>query len=90
MDSPHICSPESCPEGRYFVTALDAGKTFYMSGPYPNHPAALADVQKALTIANKHDGRAWFMSWGTVRITDDSYRPDMVGTLNKAKLMEVA
>lgn len=86
----HICNSESCPTGRYFVTAMDAGKTFYMSGPYSSHVAALADVDKALKIADKHDGRAWFMSWGTVRITDDSYRPNLVGTLNKAKLLEIS
>jgi hypothetical protein len=35
-------------------------------------------------IADKHDGRAWFMSWGTVRLTDDSPR---IGTLNKHNLI---
>ena len=86
-DAKHICNPESCPTGRYFVTAIDAGHTYYMAGPYPEHVDALADVQKALEIADRHDGRAWFMSWGTVRITDDSYRPNMVGNINKAGLM---
>jgi hypothetical protein len=86
-DAKHICSPESCPTGRYFVTAVDAGKTHFMAGPYTEHSAALADVQKALKIADKHDGRAWFMSWGTVRLTDDSYRVGMVGTLNKHGLI---
>jgi L-alanine-DL-glutamate epimerase-like enolase superfamily enzyme len=87
IDAPHVCTPETCPTRRYFVTALDAGATHYMAGPYPTHFAALADVAKALSIADKHDGRSWFMAWGTVRIKDDSYRPEMLGTLNKAGLL---
>jgi hypothetical protein len=58
-----------------------------MAGPYPTHAAALADVDRALRIADQHDGRAWFMSWGTARVVDDNYRPDLVGTLNKNKLL---
>jgi hypothetical protein len=87
MTTEHVCTPETCPQGRYFVTAIDAGATHYMAGPYPEHAAALADVDKALKIADKHDGRAWFMSWGTVRMVDDNYRPDLVGTLNQNKLL---
>jgi len=85
----HVCTSESCPKGRYFVTAIDCGKTYYMAGPYDNHVDALADVDVALHIADMKDssGKAWFMSWGTVRITDDSYRLGMVGNINKAGLM---
>jgi hypothetical protein len=83
----HVCTLEGCPTGRYFVTAVDGGSTHYMAGPYTEHGAALADVDRALKITDKHDGRAWFMSWGTVRITDDSYRPGSAGTLNKAGLI---
>ena len=86
-NEPHTCTSESCPTGRYFVTAIDAGKTYYMAGPYANHADALMDVDIALRIADKNDGRAWFMSWGTVRITDDAYRPGMVGNINKAGMM---
>ena len=64
----HICTLASCPIGRYFVTAIDGPNTHFMAGPYENHADALADVDKALKIADKHDGRAWFMAWGTVRI----------------------
>lgn len=81
----HVCSPESCPEpGKYFVTAQDAGKIHFMAGPYTTHAEALEKCHPALMIADKHDGRAWFMSWGTVRLTDDSPR---IGTLNKNNLI---
>lgn len=80
----HICTPETCPTGKYFVTALDGPNLHYMAGPYAEHAAALSDVDKALKIANKYDGRAWFMSWGTVRLLEDSER---IGQLNKLSLI---
>jgi hypothetical protein len=55
-----------------------------MAGPYDTHQEALADVGKARNIANEHDGRAWFMGWGTIRDKDDKRTP---GNLNKAGLM---
>ncbi len=75
-------TPDTAP-GPYYVSAIDAGRTFLMAGPYTLHGAALADVDKVRDIANKHDGRAWFMAWGTVRIEGS----DRVGTLNKLGLL---
>ena len=82
--SEHVCTTEECPTGVYFVTAIDGGTWWYMAGPYAEHAAALADVDKARTITCKHDGRAHFMGWGTARIKDDTER---VGNLNKAGLI---
>lgn len=81
----HVCTESDCPAtGGYYVTAVDHDKVYYMAGPYQTHAAALADVDKALRIADKSDGRAWFMSWGTSRRKDD-YRE--LGTLNKYQLI---
>jgi len=81
----HVCTPETCPEnGNYYVTAIDGGQVYWMAGPYKTHPEALALVDKALNIADKHDGRAWFMSWGTSRRKDGYDQP---GSLNKAGLL---
>lgn len=80
----HVCTLTDCPTGKYFVTALDGDRLHYMAGPYPSHVLALADVDKALRIADKHDGRAWFMSWGTVRMIEETER---IGTLNKHNLI---
>jgi hypothetical protein len=55
-----------------------------MAGPYTSHTAALADVDRARTIADKHDGRAWFMGWGTVRMPNYFNEP---GRLNKFNLI---
>jgi hypothetical protein len=88
MIDDHTCTPETCPEGgRYFVTAIDGPSWFPMSGPYTTHQAALADVDRALKIANEHDGRAWFMRWGTARLPDDS--KITTGSLNKAGLLVI-
>jgi hypothetical protein len=88
MTAAHVCTPDTCPEpSRYFVTAVDGPAVHYMAGPYTRHADALQDVDKALRIADKHDGRAWFMGWGTVRITDPTHQPGRRGTLNKAGLL---
>lgn len=81
-DLSHMTAPDARP-GPYYVSAIDAGKVHTMAGPYADHAAALADVNKARDIAYQHDGRAWFMSWGTVRIEGS----DRVGTLNKHGLI---
>ncbi|HVN82281.1 MAG TPA: hypothetical protein VMW38_25070 [Terriglobia bacterium] len=85
MESAHCCTSETCPEpGNYYVTAVDGPSLYYMAGPYPTHAEALAMVEKALSIADKHDGRAWFMAWGTVRTKDGYSKP---GSLNRANLI---
>lgn len=81
-DLSHMTTPDTRP-GPYYVSAIDAGKVHTMAGPYAEHAAALADVDRACRIASDIDGRAWFMAWGTVRL-DGS---DRVGTLNKHGLI---
>jgi hypothetical protein len=65
-------------EGNYYVSAVDAGRTWLMAGPYKSHVEALATVDKALKIADEKDGRAWFMAWGTVRVASNK-----LGVLNR-------
>lgn len=80
----HVCTPEDCPpNGGYYVSCIDDnGRVFLMAGPYRTHGAALADKNKACTIASDIDGRAWFMAWGTCH--KDSTE---LGVLNKHNLM---
>ena len=86
-DEPHVCTPEHCPApGRYYVTCVDGSDYWKMSGPYLSHQAALADVDRALKIANEYDGRAWFMSWGTARYPDDCQD---IGNLNRLGLLKM-
>lgn len=75
-------TPDTAP-GPYYVSAIDHKCTFLMAGPYELHGAALADVDRALHIAYEHDGRAWFMAWGTVRVDGCERR----GRLNELGLM---
>jgi hypothetical protein len=87
-DEPHVCTAVKCPPfARYYVSAIDAGKTHLMSGPYTTHAAALRDVEKALQIAHQHDGRAWFMAWGTIKMR---YEHDQPGALNRCGLLVVS
>lgn len=73
--------PDSRP-GNYYVTAKDAGKTWPMAGPFVNnHEAALAAVRAVREAACDIDGRACFMSWGTVRVEAAYNKP---GPLNAA------
>ena len=51
-----------------------------MAGPYPTHKKALEMVNLSLTIADRHDGRAWWMGWGTCRKLDGHNEP---GRLDK-------
>jgi hypothetical protein len=84
----HTCTSDSCPDtGSYYVSATDAGTVWLMAGPYQTHCDALAQVDHALKLADKHDnsGRAWFMGWGTVRMKDGTNR---AGRLQRAGLME--
>lgn len=84
----HVCTHKTCPmPGKYFVTASDdGGKRFWlMAGPYLSHRAALDHVNDALNISHKHDPRAWFMSWGTVRMPDEYLE---IGKLQRVGLME--
>ena len=80
-------APDTKP-GNYYVTAIDAGKTYPMAGPFVNdHAAALAAVRAVREAACNIDGRACFMAWGTVR-TPDTYTK--LGRLNAVLGMEVA
>lgn len=84
-ETEHVCTPETCPEpGKYFVSARDAGRVYFMAGPYQTHAEALKNRDKALHLADKHDGRAWFMAWGTCRAADDC---QTIGSLNRAGLL---
>lgn len=81
----HICTPETCPvPGNYYVSAIDGPSQWLMAGPYTSHAEALLNVERSLAIANRHDGRAWFMGWGTVKMPDAYTEP---GNLNKGGLL---
>jgi hypothetical protein len=86
MDPQHVCTPETCPPGSYYVSAVDGPQWWRMAGPYQTHGEALAQVDRALHITHEKDrsGKAWFMGWGTVRMPDGFSEP---GNLNKAQLI---
>lgn len=61
--------PDAAP-GHYYVTARLDGieRTAFVSGPYDNHPEALALVDRARNICNDYDPRTCFHAFGTARI----------------------
>lgn len=77
-----VQQPDTKP-GPYYVSAIDAGQTFLMAGPYSDHASALADVDRARSIAVEHATKAWWMAWGTVRIEGCT----RAGSLNKNNLI---
>lgn len=83
QEAGHACTPETCPVGTYYVTAVDGGNYWLMAGPYDTHQAALADVDKALEVSNEADPRSWWKAWGTAKIKDDTRKP---GVLNERGL----
>jgi len=83
-DTDHVCTEESCPLGTYYVSVVDGSSWWRMAGPYNTHQDALADVDRVRNIANEHDGRAWFMGWGTIR---DREGKRELGNLNRAGLI---
>lgn len=86
----HTCTPESCPAGdHYYVTCVDHDRFWKMSGPYLTHDAALADVDMCRKIANEHDGRSWFMGWGTARFGATMTEPGNLNKLGLVKLLDV-
>lgn len=84
-------APDTQP-GAYYVTAADitsnAGTVaayWLMLGPFINdHASALACVDAVQAMCNKLDttGRAWFMSYGTIRKPADDSVPLRAGKLN--------
>lgn len=69
-------------EGDYFVDAHDtqSGKTWLILGPFALHVSALKLVEHARAFAEKHDPRAHFLSWGTLRMKKGSGK---IGSANR-------
>ena len=53
------------PRAFYYVSAIDDTKRYLVAGPYTSHTDAAAKVDHVRAEADKLDGRAWFMAWGT-------------------------
>ena len=70
--------------GAFYVTALLSGRYALMAGPYAEHEAALADVQKVRKIAESVDRRAIWAAFGTSRLQSDN---PPAGQLNRHGLI---
>jgi hypothetical protein len=77
--------PDTRP-GDYFVSAVDGGRHWLLSGPYASHAAALADVDAAKKLAIDNDPRAHFFAFGTCRYPLNSGK---IGRLQKHNLLAI-
>lgn len=57
--------------GFYYVSAIDAGRSARLDGPYPTHAEALGEVERARAALVQMDPRAWFYAFGTCRSETD-------------------
>lgn len=67
------------PRKFYYVSAIDgdgpAARKFLIAGPYPSHDDAAAKVDHVRMEADRIDGRAWFMAWGTAGSDEEIKTP---------------
>ena len=70
--------PDTAP-GPYYVSVVrEKGDYIFASGPYPTHPEALALVDKARRVAEKHDPRAVWYAFGICRVKEDCTTPGVL------------
>jgi hypothetical protein len=58
----------SPPEGDFYVTVRDAGRTGFLLGPYGDIREALANVKRGEELAQAANSRAVFYAFGTSRL----------------------
>jgi hypothetical protein len=56
------------PEGDFYVTVKDAGRTGFLLGPYPDIREALENVRRGRDLACEHNSRAVFYAYGVSRL----------------------
>lgn len=66
--------------GGYYVSAVDGPSSWLLLGPFDSHPDALSRVNEVRLFAEKHEPRAVFYAFGTVRAKDGYRAP---GSANK-------
>lgn len=59
---------------RFFVTVADAGRVGYLLGPYETHDEAIAEVDRAKSLARKADPFSHFYAFGTAGMPSDLAR----------------
>lgn len=63
----------------YFVSVRDAGRTGYLLGPYRDHQAALANVERARNLAGAADPWSHFYSFGTCKAPAGAIKKTVFG-----------
>lgn len=68
----------------HYVSATNGRARALVSGPYPSHALALADVARVNAAVCARDPRAHFYGWGTARVTVPDGEPLRAGVANGA------
>lgn len=63
-----VADPQPVTDRRYYITAVDAGRTAFLAGPYPTHAAALAQVDAVRRRTEESYPFAVFWSFGTASL----------------------
>jgi hypothetical protein len=56
------------PQGDFYVTVRDAGRTGFLLGPYGDIRDALVNVDRGKGLAEQHNSRAVFYAYGVSRL----------------------
>ena len=61
--------------GNYYVSAIDGNRYALILGPFPTHQEALDNVDRAWKKAEEVDPRAFWWSFGTLRMNNGYNKP---------------
>ena len=56
------------PQGDFYVTVRDAGRTGFLLGPYTDMRDALANVERGKSLALANNSRAFWYAYGVSRL----------------------
>lgn len=69
MTPDEMVNPDAAvPDGDYYVTVRDAGRTGFLLGPYSDLRDALANRQRAINLACDANADAPWYLYGTARV----------------------
>lgn len=72
--------------GNYYVSAIDAGHYWLVSGPYGMHADALRMLEPIKNSVIEQSPRSHFFAWGTCRLEDGAEaKPGLIQKRNGQK-----
>lgn len=82
MESPVCpCGEPHPPGAAFYVTCADGARVGWLAGPYADHPAALADVDRVRQCAERVDPFAHFYAFGTAGVVGGNGAPGVLNSI---------